>query len=198
MKQSLSILSVLFLFLGAAAAFAQTEPPLAPPAARAAASPTSRAIDAWVTNTEKHLVPVAEVMPESKYSFSPTGGEFKGVRTFAEQLKHLAANNYAVSALILGEKPAPDQAAETGPESVTTKAQILDYLKGSFAALHRAVATIDAANGAEILPGAKASIVASRLALAIDAVAHSFDHYGQLVEYLRMNGIVPPDSVPRR
>ncbi len=198
MKKSLWILSLLFLFLGAAAAFAQTEPPLTASAASPAASPTSRAIDAWVTNTEEHLVPVAEVMPENKYSFAPTGGEFNGVRTFAEQLKHLAANNYAVSAHILGEKPAPDQAAETGPESVTTKAQILEYLKGSFAALHRAVATIDAANAAESVPGAKASIVASRLALAIDAIAHSFDHYGQLVEYLRMNGIVPPDSVPRR
>src|SRR5713101_4432214 len=194
MKKSLWILSLLFLSLGAAAAFAQTEPPLT---ASPAPSPTGRAIDAWVTNTEKHLVPVAEVMPENKYSFSPTGGEFKGVRTFAEQLKHLAANNYAVSAHILGEKPAPDQAAESGPESVTTKAQILDYLKGSFAALHRAVATIDATNAAETVPGAKANIVASRLALAIDAIAHSFDHYGQLVEYPRMNGIVPPDSVPR-
>jgi hypothetical protein len=197
MKKSLWILSLLFLFLGAAAAYAQTELRLTASADSPAPSPTSRAIDAWVTNTEKHVVPVAEVMPENKYSFAPTGGEFKGVRTFAEQWKHLAANNYAVSAHILGEKPAPDQAAETGPESVTTKAQILDYLNGSFAALHRTAATIDAANAAETLPGAKASIVASRLALAIDAIAHSFDHYGQLVEYLRMNGIVPPGSVPR-
>ena len=197
MKKSLWILFLLFSSLGATTAFAQTKTPSTASAASPGSSPTSRAIDAWVTNTEKHLVPVAEVMPENKYSFAPTGGEFKGVRTFAEQLKHLAANNYAASSLILGEKPSSDQAAETGPESVTTKAQILDYLKGSFAALHRAVATIDATNAAETVPGAKASIVASRLALAIDAIAHSFDHYGQLVEYLRMNGIVPPDSVPR-
>ena len=155
---------------------------------------TSQAIDAWVTDTEEHLVPLADAMPEAKYSFAPTGGEFRNVRTFAEQVKHLAANNYAVSALITAQKPAADEMAETGPDSVRTKAQILDYLKGSFNALHKAVAQINDRNAAEPITGAKADIVRTRLALAIDAIAHSFDHYGQLVEYLRMNGIVPPAS----
>jgi hypothetical protein len=154
----------------------------------------AQAIDAWVTNTETHLVPLAEAMPEDKYSFAPTGGEFTGVRTFAEQIKHLAANNYLEAAVILGEQ-APDGAkGEIGPEWVRSKAEIIRYLKGSFASLHRAVGTIDAANMTQPIPGISGSWQRNRVARAIDAIAHSFDHYGQLVEYLRMNGIVPPNS----
>lgn len=155
----------------------------------------AEALDSWITNTETHVVPVAEVMPEDKYSFAPapTSGEFKGVRTFAEQLKHLAANNYGMAALILGEKRTPEMSNETGPDSVKTKAQIMEYLKGSFAALHKAVATISENN--VVQPTASPSRwQTTRLSFAVDAVAHCFDHYGQLVEYLRMNGIIPPDS----
>ncbi len=154
----------------------------------------SQAIDAWVTNAEAHLTAVADAMPETKYFFAPTNGEFRGVRTFAQQLKHLAANNYAMAAKILGRKPAADQDSEEGPESVRTKAEIMSYLQGSFAALHKAVATIDPTNEVSPIPGASATPQNTRLALAVDAVAHSFNHYGQLVEYLRMNGIVPPAS----
>jgi hypothetical protein len=69
---------------------------------------TPQVIDAWITNTENHLVPVANAMPEDKYSFAPSNGEFKNVRTFAQQLKHLAANNYRQAAVILGERPTAD------------------------------------------------------------------------------------------
>jgi len=157
---------------------------------------TSQVIDAWVTNTETHLVGVADAMPEDKYSFAPSNGQFKNVRTFAEQLKHLAANNYRQAAVILGEQPTADQISETGPDSVRSKSEVMDYLKGSFASLHKAVATINEKNQVEPIPGTGASGTwqRARLGLAIDAVAHSFDHYGQLVEYLRMSGIVPPDS----
>jgi len=159
---------------------------------------SSQVVDSWVTNTETHLVAVAEVMPEDKYAFAPSNGEFKGefkdVRTFAEQLKHLAANNYRMAAMILGDKPTADQEQEQGPDSVKTKAEIVDYVKGSFAALHKAVATINEKNQVEPLNNKPVAWQRARLGLAIDAVAHSFDHYGQLVEYLRMNGIVPPDS----
>jgi hypothetical protein len=155
---------------------------------------TRQVIDAWITNTENHLLPVASVMPEDKYSFAPSNGEFKNVRTFAEQLKHLAANNYRMAAIMLGEKPTADQVNEQGPDSVKTKAEIVDYLKGSFASLHKAVAAINQKNEVEPIRGTSRTWQRARLGLAMDAVAHSFDHYGQLVEYLRMNGIVPPDS----
>jgi DinB superfamily len=154
----------------------------------------AQAIDAWVENTETHVVPLAAAMPEDKYSFAPTGHGFKGVRTFAEQVKHLAANNYYEASLILGEKPPEGAKAETGPDSVKSKAEIIRYLKGSFEYLHRAVATIDEKNMVQPIPGISSSWQQTRVARAIDAIAHSFNHYGQLVEYLRMNGIVPPDS----
>jgi hypothetical protein len=137
-------------------------------------------------------------LPEDKYGFAPSNGEFKGVRTFGEQVKHLAANNYRMANLILGRTPTKDQDEEAGPESIKTKGEIVDYLKGSFTLLHQAVATIDGKNLVAPMPGASKGRIAlameTRLALAIDAMCHSFNHYGQLVEYLRMNGIIPPDS----
>lgn len=157
------------------------------------------ALDSWITNVEKHVVPVAEAMPEDKYPFTPapSSGEFKGVRTFAQQVKHLAANNYWMAALILGNKASAELYNETGPDSVKTKAEIIEYVKGSFVELHKAVATIDTNNVAEPVANAIAW-QKTRLSFAVDAVAHSFDHYGQLVEYLRMNNIIPPDSRPKK
>jgi len=152
----------------------------------------SQALDFWITNTEKEVVSAADAMPEEKYSFAPTVGEFTGARTFAHQVKHLAANNYRMAAYILTQMPGPDQESETGPEAVQSKAQIMDYVKGSFAALHRAVAVINEGN--LVAPLAVPARQNTRLQLAVDAVAHSYDHYGQMVEYLRMNGIVPPAS----
>jgi len=159
-----------------------------------AALTASAVVDWWVSNAEAHVMPVLEAMPEARYSFAPTNGEFNGVRTFAEQGKHLAANNYRMAAKMLGEKPTADQENERGPDSVKTKAEITVYVGGSFAALHKAVADMDAANEVTPLSGTSGTWQRTRLGLAIDAVAHSFDHYGQMVEYLRMNGIVPPDS----
>ena len=152
------------------------------------------ALDFWISNTEKEVMSAAEAMPEDKYSFRPTAGEFSGVRTFGEQIKHLAANNYRMAAYILGQQPSPDQEHETGPTSVQTKAQIVDYAKGSFAALHRAAGSINDKNLLEPVPGHAYPRQNTRLQFAVDAVAHSNDHYGQMVEYLRMNGIVPPES----
>jgi hypothetical protein len=146
---------------------------------------------------EKQLVEVAEVMPEEKYSFAPTQGEFKGVRTFGEQLKHIAADNYLLGAGILEEKPPADTGVgERGSASVRSKAEIIAYLKASFAYMHRAAAAIDDANRAIPTPGISgwAAGTATRLGVAIEDCAHTYDHYGQLELYLRMNGIVPPAS----
>jgi uncharacterized damage-inducible protein DinB len=156
----------------------------------------SRAIDFWITNTEKEVVSAADAMPEEKYSFAPSVGTFAGVRTFGEQVKHLAANNYRMAHRILGQNATPDQEAETGPEDVRSKAQIMDYVRGSFLALHQSVATITMENAVSPVLGARLGTPRqnTRVQFAIDAVAHSYDHYGQMVEYLRMNGIVPPAS----
>ena len=156
----------------------------------------SQAIDFWISNTEKDVVSAAAAMPEEKYSFAPTAGEFAGVRTFDEQVKHLAANNYRMASRVLGQNATPDQEAETGPEDVRSKAQIMDYVRGSFAALHQSVATITMENAMSPVLRTRLGIPRqnTRVQFAIDAVAHSYDHYGQIVEYLRMNGIIPPAS----
>src|SRR5512143_93507 len=86
-------------------------------------------LDGTVKTIESELVPAVEAMPEDKFSYAPTGGEFKGVRTFAQQAKHVAAVNYIVGAAILGEKSPVDTGGESGPESVKTKADIVKFLK---------------------------------------------------------------------
>jgi hypothetical protein len=146
---------------------------------------------------ESRIIEVAETMPYEKYQFMPTTGEFKGVRTFAEQLKHIAADNYLLGAGILGENPPGDvNDDERGSVSVNTKPQIIAYLKSSFAYMHRAVTAIDD----EKMPIPTPHIspwpvgTATRLGVAIEDCLHTWDHYGQLVEYLRMNGIIPPAS----
>ncbi len=181
----------MILLAAAVAAQAQAGKPLAQ-------RTIAETLDSWITNAEMHVVPLAEAMPEAKYSFAPTqtAGEFQGVRTFAQQVKHLAANNYGMAALILGQRRTPEMENETGPDSARTKAEVMEYLKGSFTALHKAVAAIDAKNVVQPI-ASPSPWQKTRLSFAEDAVAHSFDHYGQLVEYLRMNGIVPPDSRPK-
>src|SRR5580693_6574134 len=87
---------------------------------------------------EQEVVSAAEAMPEDKYSFAPSNGEFKGVRTFTEQVKHVAAVNYMVGAAILEEKPPVELGGENGPDSVKTKADIEKFLKDSFAYVHKA------------------------------------------------------------
>src|SRR5262252_4301824 len=81
-------------------------------------------LDHTISNLEEEFIPAAEAMPEDKYGFAPTSGEFKGVRTFAQQIKHVAAVNYILGASILQEKPPADVAGESGPDSITTKTDI--------------------------------------------------------------------------
>ena len=172
------------LLLSTASGIAQTAKPAEP-------HTVSQVVDCWVTNTEQLLVPAAEAMPETKYSFAPSNGEFAGVRTFAEQFKHLAAANYQLAAGALGEDAPPGTDHETAPDSVKTKAQIMDYVKGSFTNLHRAAAALNEKNMNDPIPSKGNR---TRLLMLIDALVHSSNHYGQIVEYLRMNNVIPPAS----
>src|ERR1051325_1428947 len=84
------------------------------------------------------LLAVADTMPAEKYDFAPTAGEFKGVCTFAEQLKHIAADNYLLGAGILGEKsPSDTGTGERGSAAIKSKPEIIAYLKDSFAYMKR-------------------------------------------------------------
>jgi uncharacterized damage-inducible protein DinB len=151
-------------------------------------------LDSSVSNVEREFVPAADAMPENKFDFAPTNGEFKGVRTFAQQIKHVAAVNYELAAAILEEKPPVDIGDESGPASLTSKADIMKYLKDSFAYAHKAIATVNEKNLAETVKSPFGEGRISRLSLAMAFASHSFDHYGQMVVYLRMNGIIPPAS----
>jgi hypothetical protein len=154
----------------------------------------AQVLDRSVTGVEKEFVPAAEAMPEDKYAFAPTSGEFKGVRTFALQVKHVAAVNYLVAAAILEEKPPVDLGDENGPPSVKTKADAVKFLNDSFVYVHKAVASISDANLLSPIKSPFGEGKVTRLGMATLIVGHCFDHYGQMVEYLRMNSIVPPAS----
>ena len=151
-------------------------------------------MDRSLTNLEHEFVPAAEALGEDKFGFAPTGGEFKGVKTFAEQVRHVASANYMFAAGIAGEKAPADLGGDNGPETLKTKAEILKYLKDSFAYAHKAFAGITDANATAAIPTPWGKGTTSRLGLANLTVAHGFDHYGQMVVYLRMNGIIPPAS----
>jgi hypothetical protein len=156
---------------------------------------SGQVVDFLVSDAEKKLLGVADAMPADKCAFAPTNGEVKGVRIFAQQLKHLAATNYILAAGIFGVKPPADAGDRTGLDSLKTKADILEYLKGLFASLHKAIVTIDQKNAAiKTPPISPLEHTATRLGLAFETLPHTYDHYCQLVEYLRTNGIVPPAS----
>ena len=142
--------------------------------------------------TEGQFLSVAEAMPEEKYSFIPSGGNFKGVRSFAEQVKHVACANFGFFNEIEGKTP-PEHCEKGGPANAKTKAELLKYLRGSFDYGNRVLGTINAQNALDRVEGPYAG-PNTRLGIAVAAVWHIADHYGQLVEYLRMNGIVPPPT----
>jgi|SRR5579863_1807881 uncharacterized damage-inducible protein DinB len=154
----------------------------------------TQVLDRTLSNLEHDFVPAAEAMPEDKYGFAPTNGAFKGVRTFAQQIKHVAAVNYELGAALLEEKPPVDIGDESGPATVTSKADILKYLKESFEYVHKAIATINEKNLTGTVKSPFGEGWVTRMGLATSVAWHGFDHYGQMVVYLRMNGIVPPAS----
>jgi uncharacterized damage-inducible protein DinB len=185
-------------------AFAQATKPAAPaasPAASPAAAPTVGAvIDREISILEKEFVDAADAMPEDKYNFTPAGlnlqgSDYKGVRTFGEEVKHVATANYMFWGAITGDPMLPGTAGPNGPDSIKTKAEIMKYIKDSFVIGHKAAGTLTAEN---IVTTVKIPMMSpnpiSKLFVATFGVAHGFDHYGQMVEYLRMNGIVPPAS----
>jgi uncharacterized damage-inducible protein DinB len=135
---------------------------------------------------EEQFVGAAEAMPEDKYDFAPpaTAGEFKGVRTFGEEVKHVAqANGYFFHD---PTKPMVDTKADF--DKLKTKAEIVKALKDSFVQAHAYVDGITAENAFVMTANG------TRGGMAAFGIAHFMDHYGQMVEYLRMNGVVPPGS----
>jgi DinB superfamily len=164
-------------------------------AAQSQPATVASTVDREITLVEKEITEAAEAMPEDKFNFSPEslnipGANYKGVRTFALEVKHIAASNFAIWSGITGDKFPKDYMGGNGPKNLKTKAEILKFLQDSFALGHKAAATLTTENMLQPAPGVKSA----RLHPAEFAVIHAFDHYGQMVEYLRMNGIIPPAS----
>ena len=166
------------------------------PAVGAAVAP-SKALDDMLNLFEGELTGVAKTMPAEKYGFAPSaatfattqGAKFDGVRTFAQELTHLISANYYFYGVVSGEKPDVDMKAIN---ALTAKDDLLKALAASFAFAHKAVATITPENAFVAIKGVDG--MTTRATVAAFGVAHGYDHYGQMVEYLRMNGLVPPGS----
>jgi uncharacterized damage-inducible protein DinB len=193
-------MTVLVMCLAAGNLFAQAGRPVADTkdAAPLDAQQEKRAVQSLSKLAEKLLISAVDAMPADKFGFAPTDGEFKGVRTFGQMAKHVAATNHILAAAALGEQPPADAGDEVGPETVRTKDEILNYLSGSFMHLSKAIDAIGqtntSVNTSPISPLKKGEV--TRSALVVESLFHAADHYGQMVEYLRMNGVVPPASRP--
>jgi hypothetical protein len=159
-----------------------------------AADPLAATVAPLLTMIEHDFVGLAEAMPADKYGFKPTNGEFKAARTFGEQVKHVACANFAFYNEI--EKKTPPEHCETGgPSPARTKAELMPYLRESFTYAARVLRTMTPANALDRVEGEYGG-PSTRLGIATLSIWHASDHYGQLVVYLRMNGIVPPASQP--
>ncbi len=156
----------------------------------------SKVLDGMLSGFEKELMGAANAMPAERYSFAPSQAifvpsqktTFDGVRTFAQQCTHIAAANYFIYSQVSGTKPSVDVKSL---KDLKTKDEVIQALAASFVFAHQAIATISPDNALDPVQGDRPM---TRATMATYGVAHGFDHYGQMVEYLRMNGIVPPAS----
>ena len=158
----------------------------------------SKAFDSQLSLIEEEMMGAVKAMPAEKYDFAPSAAifvpgqktEFEKVRTFAQQATHVAEANYFFYGIISGLKPDVDV---QGIEKLTKKEDVVAALAGSFAFAHKAIATLTPANAFEVIKSPEPGFQ-TRATLASFGISHCFDHYGQMVVYLRMNGIVPPAS----
>jgi uncharacterized damage-inducible protein DinB len=187
-SQLLSIFGCCLLAAASTTTFGQASAAPAKPAVGTAVSP-SATYDKLLAGMEKEFVDAAEAMPEDKFNFAPpaSAGEFKGVRTFAGQVKHIAEANYYFFAPA-GFSEADGKAKSDAIEKLASKADIIAALKESFKVAHAYIATITPENAFVMTANG------TRGGMAAFGIAHLMDHYGQMVVYLRMNGIVPPAS----
>jgi len=156
-------------------------------------SPSARQIfDKQLSATEQEVMAVVETMPANKFNFAPTEGAFAHARTFGVQARHIAFCLNEVAIALLGEQMLRHTDQE-GPRNLTTKDDIVKYLKDAFAHAHRAIGTLTNENLVEQIPDPYSEkLKTTRLDAAGIFLSHTYDHYGQMVVYLRMNNLAPP------
>lgn len=175
---------VMFVFV--ATFYAAAAPAAADDVPAATLSASSKSLYRFA---QDYVVRAAEKMPEEHYAFRPT----PDVRSFGEILGHIADAQYLICSTGFGEKP-PVSGIE---KSKTTKADLVSALKASVEYCQKAHDALSGAKGAEMIdgvPGGKHP----RIAALYFNTAHTFEHYGNLITYLRLKGIVPPSSEPRK
>lgn len=156
------------------------------------------AIERLFNKIESDIMSSAEAMPESKYDFTPESlqiknADFKGVRTFAGQIMHLATDNIFIWSAITGDSVRADIEDVNGPKNIKTKKDVVEYLKSSFAIGRKAISTLTTQNAMDMIQFRWRKL--PRLDLAFYALTHANEHYGQMVIYLRMCGIIPPPTI---
>lgn len=159
--------------------------------------PFSSSIDRLFSKVESDIVTTAEAMPEERFDFTPdslriNGAAFAGVRTFAGQIMHLATDNMLIWAAINNQKIDYDIADVNGPKNIKGKTEVLKYLMYSFEIGRKAIKTITGKNASDLIEFRYRKL--SKLDLAFYAIVHANEHYGQMVVYLRMCGIIPPPT----
>jgi DinB family protein len=177
-------------WMGAGAQMAAKGPTIAP----GTIVDPAKSFNEVLSGFEGEMVPLAKAMPAEKFDFAPSaaifvsgqGSEYTGVSTFRAMVLHVASANYYYGNLVSGMKPDVDVKALA---DIKDKDKAIAALEASFVFAHKAMGTLTAQNAFESVHGS-----ATKASLAGGLVAHANDHYGQLVEYLRMNGIVPPAS----
>jgi uncharacterized damage-inducible protein DinB len=175
----------LLLLLSVSSVFAQT------PSGQGIAD----VFDAQVSAVEREILGLAQKVPADLYDFAPSStlipkGAFDNVQTFGVQVRHTATMMYQIASSVLGEKPPVDIGTTTaGPENLRTKEQILEYFQGAIAFSHKAMRSLTAENAFQ--PTSAPIVRPTRAAAAAFLAQHSYDHYGQMVVYARMNGITP-------
>ncbi|SEW43983.1 DinB superfamily protein [Chitinophaga sp. YR573] len=158
----------------------------------------SSAIERQFNKIENDILTTAEAMPESRFNFTPESlnienSTFKGVRTFAGQIMHLATDNILIWSAITGDSVRADIEDVNGPKSIKTKKDIIEYLKSSFTIGRKAISTLTNQNAMDMIDFRWRKL--PRLDLAFYALTHANEHYGQMTIYLRMCGIVPPATL---
>ena len=159
--------------------------------------PFSSSIDRLFTKVQTDILTTAEAMPADRFDFTPdslhiAGATFDSVRTFAGQIMHLASDNMLIWSAINSQKLLYDIPDVNGPKNIKTKKEVIDYLKYSFEIGRNAIKTITAANAGELVQFRWRKL--SKLDLAFYGIVHANEHYGQMVVYLRMCGLIPPPT----
>jgi len=172
--------------------------PAQPPAQGAGSTvdPFSKMLKTSFDTVARYLAGSAEKMPEANFAFKPT----PEVRSFGEILGHVANSHYSYCSRLKGEKN-PDEGNDL--EKKTAKADIVKALNDSIAYCTAVYAGMTDAMAVENLappapPAPPAPAPTPRLRLLLGNVTHDQEHYGNLVTYLRLKGLVPPSSEPRR